>query len=83
MVAKTNYTDPSTISRVVSIVDMQNPKLNIGSFKGVLLWDAGNGISVKTDNGTMIVTFLAIEDVNFYKLFSDYSKFMASTFVKD
>ena len=82
MTKNTNYFDPATIARVVSIVDMQHPKLNIGHFIGIISNDSKNHM-VKTSNGQMLVSFDAITDVDDYLVVAGYSNFMASSFVRD
>ncbi len=78
----TDYFDKETIARVVSIVDMQHPKLNIGHFVGIISNDGKNHL-VKTSNGQMLVSFVAITDVDDYRIVAGYSDFMASSFVRD
>lgn len=82
MSARTNYHDPRLISRVVSIVSRDYPELSIGYFVGVLEWE-GRSPLVKTSNGRMLVTTVAMEDVDFHQDIPEYSNFMASTFEKD
>jgi hypothetical protein len=83
MVSKIDYKDPNRIARVVSIVDMQKPELNISDFEAIIDWEDSRGPLVKTSNGKMIVSWDAIRDLEFYRDILDYSDFMASTYLKD
>jgi hypothetical protein len=83
MTRKIDYKDSHRIARVVSIVDMQKPELNIGEFEDILSWEDSRGPLVKTSNGKLIVSMAAIEDLEFYRDIPEYSDFMASTYLKD
>jgi|WetSurMetagenome_2_1015567.scaffolds.fasta_scaffold864732_1 hypothetical protein len=83
MTGKIDYKDPDRIERVISIVEMQKPELNIGDFEGILDWEDGRGPLVKTSNGKMIVSMEAIKDLEYYRDIPDYSDFIASTYLKD
>ncbi|MBS4060875.1 MAG: hypothetical protein KG029_10785 [Bacteroidetes bacterium] len=83
MAGKIDYKDPHRIARVVSLVDMQKPELNIGEFEGIMSWEDSRGPLVKTTNGKLIVSMVAIEDLEFYRDIPEYSDFMASTYLKD
>jgi hypothetical protein len=83
MAGKIDYKDPHRIAGVVSIVDMQKPELNIGKFGGIMSWEDSRGTLVKTTNGKLIVSMVAIEDLELYRDIPEYSDFMASTYLKD
>lgn len=76
-----NYQDPTVLSRIVSIVSARYPDLRIGSFEGVINWEDSRGPLVKTSNGKMLISKVAIEDVDHHHKIPEYGKFMASTFV--
>jgi hypothetical protein len=83
MSGKIDYKDPNRIARVVSIVDMQKPELNIGEFEGIISWEDNRGPLVKTTNGKLIISMVAIEDLEYYRDIPEYSDFMASTYLKN
>jgi hypothetical protein len=62
---------------------MQKPELNIGEFVGIISWEDNRGPLVKTTNGKLIVSMVAIEDLEYYRDIPEYSDFMASTYLKD
>lgn len=83
MIRKIDYKDPNRIARIVSIIEMQKPELNIGEFECIISLDDSRGPLVKTNNGKLIVSVVAIQDLEFYRDIPEYSDFMASTYLKD
>lgn len=78
MPANTNYNDPMTIARVISIIQDMNPDANIGDY--VHHVHGENNILVELTNGKIRVSRHAVEDVDHAYEVTDYSKWMLSTF---
>jgi hypothetical protein len=78
MAANTNYNDPNTISRVISIIQDMNPDKEIGEY--VRHAPSERGVRVELTNGYILVTLVAIEDVDHAYSVDNYSDFMVTTF---
>ena len=81
MAANTNYNDPYTISRVISVIQKQQSNIDIGDYVAHAPSDDGRGVvRVKLTNGNILVTHDAIEDIDQADEIPKYSDFMITTF---
>ena len=72
-----------TIKKVISIIHYEHPGQGVGNYISHVPNEDGRGVLVKLTNGTIIVTYAAMDDVLYHATIPGYANAMLKTFKKD
>lgn len=77
------YNNAYTISQIIRIIQKAHPTLNIGEYVTHAPSADGRGMKAQLENGTILVTWAAIDDVNHANEIPNYTNVMIGTFKRD